>query len=640
MMERQILCFAMQNEMQEILSMEIQVLIEDLIVNIAVLALIAEVISRLQPIQRAILNERRKWQQDLMISLIFGGIIILSTVMGVNIGSYCLNTRVIGAMASGLLGGPLVGFFSSVIGAVYVLFFSVPRVFARSSAFSTLLCGMLGAGFYPYFQRGKWKYKDLFILACFAEIVDMVSLIRITVDIQVAVSAILDAAIPMILLNAIGILIFVACFNTVFIRQDLESSRQLQQMLELTRRCMPLLQEGLDNQEHMEELVSMAIEETDWSCVMIMDRNRILAWKAVNDLDLQSPAQSKESLKAVWEQLDIPEDEWRDSKNMDKLLGHLKSTGKYQEELKELQVLWDVPQIARECMDTGEMVTKEQMPDDSVWYRTMRECSVAAAPFQIDDQSIGCLMVCVKKQWLARQSELDLVQNLVTIGSYQITVRELEKQKLMLQKAEFKALQFQVNPHFLFNALNTVSSVCREDADRARELLITLADYFRYNLDYEAYMVPLWEELEHVKDYLELERARFEDKLIVTYEVPEWMDILIPTLILQPIVENAVRHGISADGRRIVDIQMKETEDGFIVRISDKGKGFSEEVLKKLDSGEAIGNSIGLSNVHKRMKSIYGEKNGLKIFSSDQGSTVELHFFKDIQTLEYGRLRG
>ena len=79
----------------------------------------------------------------------------------------------------------------------------------------------------------------------------------------------------------------------------------------------------------------------------------------------------------------------------------------------------------------------------------------------------------------------------MTLGSSQLAVLELEQQKNLLAQAEFKALQFQVNPHFLFNALNTISWVCRENPEEARELLLTLADYFRYNLNYDAYMVPL-----------------------------------------------------------------------------------------------------------------------------------------------------
>lgn len=607
-------------------------LVEKLITNIAVLALTAEILSRIRPLQEAILNERRKWQQDIVLSLIFGGIIIMSTAIGVNIGSYSLDTKAIGAITAGLLGGPVVGFLSSCIGALYELFFSVPKVFARSAAFSTILCGLLGAGFYPYFQRGKWKYKDLFVLACFGELVEMVSLIRITVSLQVAVDAILDAAIPMTLMNSIGILIFISCFNTVFVRQDLESSRQLQQMLELTKHCMPLFQGNLEKNDSMNALVSMIIEETQWAGAMIMDRDRMLAWKIVSDIDIKSPMDHMTDVKEAWRNLGLPEEAWESSEVLEKYLAELKgdNSEEVQKNLKILRRLWGIPEIAEKALETKQMVTVFRIPETSVWYRTMRECSVVAAPFVIEEQAVGCLVVFMKKQWTGRKSELDMIENLVTIASYQIAVRELEKRKSMLQKAEFKALQFQVNPHFLFNALNTIASVCREDPERSRELLITLADYFRYNLDYEAYMVPLEEELDHVNDYLELERARFEEKLIVSYDVPERMDVMIPTLILQPIVENAVRHGISADGKRIVDIRIREEEDAFIVDIGDKGRGFKPDVLEKLETGEAIGNSIGLSNVHKRMKNIYGENHGLKIMSTDHGSVVEMCFYKNV----------
>ena len=232
----------------------------------------------------------------------------------------------------------------------------------------------------------------------------------------------------------------------------------------------------------------------------------------------------------------------------------------------------------------------------------------------------------VKKQWVFRKSELELHQHLVDLSSYQLALSELERQKDMRQKAEFKALQFQVNPHFLFNALNTVSCVCRENPIRARELLIILANYFRYNLNSEAYMVPFEEEMEHVRDYLELEKARFEEKLIITYDVPKDLELEIPTLILQPIVENAVRYGINREGKRIVTICAREEPKGCKVCICDEGKGMPEEVLKKLKSGESIGNSVGLSNVHKRMKSIYGEENGLHITSSKEGTCVKLCF--------------
>ena len=142
-------------------------------------------------------------------------------------------------------------------------------------------------------------------------------------------------------------------------------------------------------------------------------------------------------------------------------------------------------------------------------------------------------------------------------------------------------------------------------------------------------MVPLEEELEHVQDYLEIEKARFEENLIVTYELEEDMSILIPTLILQPIVENAVRHGRSVDGKRVVMITVTNESECYTVKVRDKGAGFQEEVLRKLEAGEEIGKSIGLTNVHKRMKNIYGEQNGLRIENmKDGGSCVTMRFMK------------
>lgn len=559
--------------------MHISELVYDLIMNIAVLALAANLLSRLQPIQDMILQEKRSVRGDILLSVVFGGIIILSSCMGVDIGSYSLNTRTIGAMAAGLLGGPLVGLYSSSIGALYVLMFSTPQVFAKGSAFATILVGLLGAGFYPYFQRGKWKYRDLFLLACFAEICDMAALLRMTVSLQVAVETILDITIPMILVNAVGLLIFIASFNMVFIRQDLESSRQLNKLSELSKRCIPLLREGLYVGENIRKIASAILEETDWSGVMITSREVILECRG-------------EGI------------EWESEKGA------------------------DIPDIGKQALENGEVMTLQYAPETHPWHELMRDHSVVAAPLVVKEKAIGCMIVCMKKQWMVRKSEMELLQHLMILGSSQIAMLELERQEAMLRKAEFKALQFQVNPHFLFNALNTISCVCREDPERARELLVILANYFRYNLDYEAYMVPLKEELEHVRDYLELEKARFEEKLTVTYDVPEKLDVTIPTLILQPIVENAVRHGIDAKGRRMVHIQICEEKEAYVVYICDKGLGFREEVLEKLKNDEPIGSSIGLSNVHKRMKSIYGEEGGLKIKSSDEGSTVELRFLK------------
>lgn len=568
--------------------MAVKDIVYALIVNIALLAIIANLLSSLQTVQRLILQEKRGLKGDLTLSVIFGGLIILSTCTGVDIGSYSLSTRVIGAMSAGLLGGPLVGMYSSVIGALYVLIFSTPRVFARGSAFATILFGLLGAGFYPYFQRGKWKYTDLFLLACFAEICDMASLLRMTVSLEVAVDTIVDVALPMIIMNAVGMIVFISNFNGVFIFQDLESSRQIQKMSVLSQKCLPLLQDGgLNKEENMKLLADTILKETQWSGILFTDRDKVIEWQC-----------SPKAERAI------------------------SYRAKYGD---------PVPEICRQAMEEGKLVKYEAQTGEKKWIHTAQDYSISSVPFQVKNQSVGSLTVWMRRQWMDRQSELELLQHLMTLGSSQLAILELEQQKNLLAQAEFKALQFQVSPHFLFNALNTISWVCREDPEEARKLLLTLADYFRYNLNYDAYMVPLREELEHVKDYLQIEKARFEEKLQVTYDVPEKMEILVPTLILQPLVENAVRYGIDQSGCRYVYIGIKEEADAYRVEISDHGKGFPEEVLEKLAKDEPVGSSIGLQNVHKRMKSAYGEEHGLQIQSTPEGSTVKLYFYKEVK---------
>lgn len=558
-------------------------LIESLVVNIAFLVLIANFLSKIQLVQRMIMMERRSIRVDLGLSCIFCGLIVVSNYLSIDVGSYSLNARIIGAMASGLLGGPLVGFFSSMLGAAHTLFFFTPEIFARGAAFSTVLCGLLGAGFYPYFQRGKWKYRDLFVLACFGGLCEMISLLRMTVSLDVAVQAILDVAGPMIVLNACGLLVFISSFNTVFQQQDIESSRQLQKASELARQCMPLFHEGLRSVENMQKISAIVLEETDWSGVMITDRTEILGCQMITER-----GEKRGGMQAVFD--------------------------------------GGLPEEARQAMESGELVTVYQIPKSSPWNAHMHCDSVMAAPFIVGSESVGCMLVWFQRQWVFRKSGQEFLQHFVTLGSFQLTMTQLEEQNLLARKAEFKALQFQVNPHFLFNALNTISCVCREDSEKARELLLVLSNYFRYGLRFESYLVPLEEELDHVRDYLRIEQARFEEKLTVTYDIQCDLSIEIPTLILQPIVENAVRYGIDSKGNRTVQIQITEDEQDVHVFIRDKGKGFDSAVLAAFQNEQSMENHIGLLNVHKRLKNAYGETYGLQIQTSNQGTTVAMRF--------------
>lgn len=199
---------------------------------------------------------------------------------------------------------------------------------------------------------------------------------------------------------------------------------------------------------------------------------------------------------------------------------------------------------------------------------------------------------------------------------------EAQRQVELRQQAELRALQSQINPHFLFNALNTISALCLTDPNRARETILVLANYFRQTLTINEPFVTLEQELANVDNYLFLTEARFEDAVHVTRELPgDLRRLRLPPLILQPIVENAVRHGFVAVDDRRVHIQIRQDETRAYIQVSDQGKGFPAEVLARLQDPDDPAYT-GLFNVRKRLRTIYGDQCPFTIDSTPQGSTV------------------
>jgi two-component system LytT family sensor kinase len=190
--------------------------------------------------------------------------------------------------------------------------------------------------------------------------------------------------------------------------------------------------------------------------------------------------------------------------------------------------------------------------------------------------------------------------------STQLLLSRYEQQKRLLVMSELKLLQAQVNPHFLFNAINTIVSILRTDADRARELLIHLANFFRKNLKRNADLATLEEELAHVNSYLKIEKARFEDRLTVDIDVdPSLMNLMLPTFTLQPLVENAVKHGIShmlEPG--IAHIRAKRSGTMALIEIRDNAGMFCE-------NGRHDG--LGIRIVDRRLKFFLGSDYGAEV---------------------------
>src|SRR5450631_1775807 len=204
---------------------------------------------------------------------------------------------------------------------------------------------------------------------------------------------------------------------------------------------------------------------------------------------------------------------------------------------------------------------------------------------------------------------------------------KLEEQERMLLHARMEALQNQINPHFLFNTLNSVSSLVRFDPDMARAVIFKLATILRRLLNSSEAFAPLREEFEFIDNYLDIEVVRFgRDKLRVVKELDtSSLDTMVPSMLLQPLVENSIKHGLSSkiDGGSIY-LRSRLTDSHLIIEVEDDGVGMASANLVERSSGLG-GTGIGMANVAERLKVLYGDTARMTIDSREgKGTLVRL----------------
>ncbi|GAA0293159.1 histidine kinase [Streptomyces polychromogenes] len=201
--------------------------------------------------------------------------------------------------------------------------------------------------------------------------------------------------------------------------------------------------------------------------------------------------------------------------------------------------------------------------------------------------------------------------------SVQLELSELDRARTRLMEAEIKALRAQISPHFIFNSLAAIASFVRTDPERARELLLEFADFTRYSFRRHGEFTTLAEELRSIEQYLALAGARFGDRLKVTLQVaPEVLPVALPFLCLQPLVENAVKHGVEdSTGECRITIAARDAGAEAVLTIEDNGVGMDPARLRRILAGDRAGSSsgVGLPNVDERMRQVYGDDYGLVI---------------------------
>jgi two-component system LytT family sensor kinase len=246
--------------------------------------------------------------------------------------------------------------------------------------------------------------------------------------------------------------------------------------------------------------------------------------------------------------------------------------------------------------------------------------TAVVAPIVTEDRVVAVLVAYSPRSSAALVRATEEVARWV---SGQVELAELNKERTRAMEAELRALRAQISPHFIYNALAAIASFVRTDPERARELLLEFADFSRYALRRGGEFTTLSDELRNVERYLVLEQARFGERLKVSLLIaPEVLSVAIPFLVVQPLVENAVRHGLDGTSG-IGRITIRAEDRGLEAEISvdDNGTGSDPEVIRAALAGESSGDSVGLGNVDARLRQVYGDAYGLVVETAPEAGT-------------------
>jgi two-component system, LytTR family, sensor kinase len=270
---------------------------------------------------------------------------------------------------------------------------------------------------------------------------------------------------------------------------------------------------------------------------------------------------------------------------------------------------------------------KREYADHSDVACDQRPCPMRHAvmvPLEVEGENRGALVIITggdRKRLLRAAGE---VANHV---SAQLELAELQESKERLARAEVRALRAQISPHFIYNALNTISSQIRTDPEQARDLLQEFADFTRYSFRTNGLYTTLADEIRNIDRYLTLERARFgPDRLKVQLKIaPEVLPVVVPFLALQPLVENAVRHGLAnKPGGGTVSVVAEDNGAEALINVEDDGIGMNPERLDtELANAHLTGAHVGLGNINNRMRATFGNDYAL-VVETEEGAGMKV----------------
>ncbi|MGE6595743.1 two-component system sensor histidine kinase LytS [Bacillus proteolyticus] len=497
-------------------------------------------------------------------------------LQGVSSSSTIANTRIMGVGISGLLGGPIVGIGVGSIAGIhrYMLGGTTAASCAISSILAGVITGYIGYIFKKYNRTITPEFSA--ILSVFIVSLEMVMILLIVED---GISIVKTIAIPMILVNSFGSFILLSMIQAILRQEENAKALQTHKVLRIADKTLPYFRQGL-TEESCKHVAQIIHRFTGTDAVSLTDTEKILAHVGLAS-DHHIPS-------------------------------HSLITG-----------------LSKSVLKTGEIMKAKSREMINCQHEGCPLQAAVVIPLTSHGNTIGTLKLYFKNSNQLSRVEEELAEGLAKIFSTQLELGEAELQSKLLQDAEIKALQAQINPHFLFNAINTVSALCRTDVEKARKLLLQLSVYFRCNLQgARQLLIPLEQELNHVHAYLSLEQARFPNKYEVKMYIEEALKVtLVPPFVLQLLVENALRHAFPKKQPVCqVEVHVFEKEGMVHFEVKDNGQGIESERLEQL--GKMVvpskkGTGTALYNINERLIGLFGKETMLQIESElEQGTKI------------------
>ena len=547
-------------------------LVLSLLQQMSVSLVIAYLFSK-SPLLRPLANYSVRLPHKVLIYVIFSCFCILGTYVGLDIDDAIANTRAVGAVLGGLLGGPLVGFLVGLTGGLHR--YTLGGFTDLACAISTTCEGLLGGLVHWRLMRAG-RVNDLFAprVAFFttfvAEIMQMVIILLVATPFDKSLLLVRTIATPMILANSCGAALFISMIRDQQRMYEKFSRVFSAKALTIANRTVGIMSQGF-TPEASGKIAHIVQEETGVGAVAITDTDKILAFIGTGEDHHKpgTPITSAITLQAIAQ---------------NKVLFADGNSQPYR------------CSISPQCQ-LG---------------------SVLVIPLQGDRGVIGTIKLYEPKKRLFLKINHTLGEGIANLLSQQLLSGRLEQQQRLLVQSELKLVQAQINPHFLFNTLNTISAITRRDPERARQLLLHLSLFFRKNLKRQSGLTTLREEQEHCQSYLEIEQARFGERLTVINEIPPHLaEVQLPSFTLQPLIENAIKHGIcSLLGEGRLRLFARETPEAITLCVEDNAGAWQP-------SGQ--GDGLGMSLVDKRLKSAFGERYGIDVqWEPEQWTRVSL----------------